>query len=41
MRYKCSTKWNDVYKCNDYTLIYNRVTNDIKIKNNRENEQNS
>lgn len=32
LKYKCSTKWNDIYDGEKYTLIYNRATKDFRIK---------
>ena len=33
-RYVVDTKWNTIYKNNEYTLIYNKLQKTIKIKNN-------
>lgn len=33
LKYKTSTKWNDVYESEKYILIFNRVTGDFKVKN--------
>ena len=35
LRHKTSTKWNDVYESEDYILICNRTTGEMKIKINR------
>ncbi len=34
MKLISATKWNEVWECEEYTMIWNRVTKIIKIKPN-------
>ena len=36
MKMVAETKWNEIWQCREYTLIWNRATKLIKIKTNEQ-----